>query len=452
MYSNSQKQYIIKQSTGKVINIFHKENTGICMSVLGKKNMWLENMPVIKDALPNFALHTDEADNIHILCQDRHGNILYWIYNNSTWNVTPILNSKNPSPYNKHLDIAYINKSMYFFYLLEYSGNRLLSFQTQKSHENLSNPKVIDYVDTSKFPFKIAQDGNNIFYIFYCFVDEKYHQLGYKKFISAKEQWSEFVPLTSYQGESEILSVIIDSKKTIHVCWQKSTPAKFELIHSFKTIESDKWEENLLYTSNSAFYDSALVVIENRMIVYWVRENSIFFCTSMDNGLKWSKPDKYIFSENRQFYCMNYKSNFPNEYDDTFFRDIPGNFSGGYKLAFVNDFSSRSDTLSPDELRVLIVSTLKTLSKNVDELKISNKDLSDKMDMLSLRQRQVELALEKAGVKTSLTDSELLKIKNEVESLKKDRKALPPVDTFEKTAENIAKESGSIIKVIDKES
>lgn len=424
MYDINRKHYIIKQSSGKVLNIFHKENSGIFLSTLNNKNLWTDAVLLMKDALPDFSACIDTSDNIHILCQDNHGNIMHMFSTGSSWDTKPVLNSRNPSPYDTHPEILCVDNTIYFFFIVEYSGKKILAFQGQNSLKAVSSPRVIDYIERDNTSYNVLKDMDNDLYIFYRFSNRKYNQIGYKSYISSKDRWREFQPITRYTGDSEVLSTAVDHKNNLHACWQKVSPKNYELMYSRKHCNSEKWDmEKTLSVSSDSFSSCSFISLEDRIIAYWIKNDDIVYCISENNGDTWSKPETYQFSSTRPLCCINYKTNVPDEYRYTYFNELPGNISDGYKLAFINESVSGPENTDTNDFHTMIVNTLDVLSRNVGEIKQSIKDLSEKFEVLNAKQKQITIETDKWDIKSSMVDSDLAKIKNELETLKRIVKA-----------------------------
>lgn len=380
MYDIEKKQYILKLATGKIINIFYKEGSGIYISSLSKKNYWLEAIPLARDTSPYFSVDLDAQDNVYILFQDKHGNILRGRYNSENVSIKPVLNSKNPTSYNKHLHVICSGDKIYYFYTLEYSGNKLLSYQVQNGSGNLSTPKVIDYVSESVIPYRVVQDFKKDIYIFYKSNDTKAPAIGYKKYNPESDSWSDFENAVSVPSESSIIDVIMDSENNIYISWQKGNPQKYELLCSLKPSASDSWlPESTIASQQYNFYNSSLFVVNGLLACFWIRGNSIYYSSRTNVGTLWSKEEKYSFYENKPFYCTVYKSNTKENTRETIYNELPANFLGGYRIAFINDSNLKPGTPNQDEVRTILSDTLKSLGKNLDEVKQLVSDLKNRL-------------------------------------------------------------------------
>lgn len=416
LYDKGRKQYILKLSNGKTYNIFYKEGVGLQASILNKRNLWVDSTLLIKDANPDFSAVIGPEDTIYILYQDKHGNIVRSSYKNGDVITKPVLNSKNPTTYNKHLEVLCVNNEVYYFYVLEYSGNKLLSYQVQNSSGVVSTPKVIDYVKDCEMPYKAFQDSDNEIYAVYKGNDLKKPQIGWKKYIREKDQWSEFKSIMEDSADRELISVAADSNQGIQLLYQRKSPQKYELIHSRKEANASQWEETGIITAGPySFHNASLLLLNHILVCHWLKDNSIYYSTCSINGGPWSKPEKYDFYSGKPSYCMLYQSNVPEEHRNTFAAEVPGNFMGGYKLAFIQDTELKASAPSMDEVRTLFTDTLKSLSKNMEEVKQAIAEINSKLDDLDIKQSQTEIEISKLSIKSSLLDSDFSKLKERAE-------------------------------------
>lgn len=391
MFTANTKQYLFRLSSGKTFNMYHKENAGIVMSQLNKRSLWQEPSLIMKEAMPNFSACMDDSDIVHVLCQDKNGNIFHLRFINGAWDASPVLNSKKPSPYDKHLQIICAGGKLIFFYVLEYSSSHLLSYQVKDGSKKLSSPKVIDYVTPGNHPYDVLLDNEGTLYAFYRFSDDKYSDIGYRAYIPSEDQWGDFVPALGSKGESEVLSVITDSQNSIHVCWQRCLHSKYELMYTKKSFESEHWgKAKTIIESSASFLAPSIISARDKLIIYWIRQNNIYCSISANRGDSWSNPSKYSFYDSKANYRLSFFTNVSGELDRVHIREVPGNFVGGYKLAFINDFISRPETAEPDSFSKMLADTVNTLSKTVDELRTSIKEMDDRIRALELKYEQLE--------------------------------------------------------------
>lgn len=78
-----------------------------------------------------------------------------------------------------------------------------------------------------------------------------------------------------------------------------------------------------------------------------------------------------------------------------------------------------------DEVRTMIVDTLKLLSKNVDGINQSIKAIEEKLEYLDIRQRSVEDQVSRYKTKANVTDSDLSSIRSELDGIRREKRVHP---------------------------
>ncbi len=402
MYNDKDAQFILKQSSGMVWNFFYDDVHGICCSTMTKRRTWTEPISLQKNACPYFYMDLDYDDRFHLLFQDRNGNILYSRIENENIKTIPVLKSKSKSVYNKHFYLIPSKKNIQLFYVIEHNDRLILAHQ-QIIGEEPSNPRVIDYVNPCAFPYVITTDRNGTIYAYYQASDGKYLQLGYKKYMGNRNYWGEFTPVTRFNGDCEFPHVICDINNVMHLCYQRRAEKQFELVYQQKIPDRNLWSgETVISSSAYSFSNSDMVFANGNLYIYWVRENAVYFSSSSDSGTTWSKPARLNFSSGRQLFCFNYRTNYPYESDKIIARCTPGNFINGFTMAFYEDSSSNIYNLSAEELRSMIVDTLKLLKTNIEEIRENISEMQASITELRAAQQHLEREVTKYSIKMTL--------------------------------------------------
>lgn len=436
MYNTSNRQHILTQSTGTVWNFFYDEKLGICYSNLTKRNNWANPVSLVKNAYKTFYADIDQDDKFHLLFQDAQGNIIYSRLESESIVNIPVLNSKIPSVYDKHLRIIPLKNNIHFFYVLQHENSPFLAYQTL-SDGKISNPKVIDYVTASTIPYSIVCDKASNIYAFYQSSDGKNLQLGFKKYNPVQKYWSEFTPVTKYEGNCENPKLVIDSKDILHLCYQRQNQRQYEMVYLQKTPEKNLWSnESIVHSSAHPFDNSSILCVNDDVIIYWIREDAIFYNTGSQSGSVWGKPSRYSFPVSRQLMCMHYSTNNTLEAGRIAVQDIPGCFIGGLKTAFYQPQSEPAENHSAEDLKNLLLESLKLLKASVEELKEGELEIRDEINKINTAQQELEKDLVKNNVKLNYLESQLNQVKalgnrldaisSEIKNLKDKYSDVPP--------------------------
>lgn len=450
MFKIDDKQYIFKQSTGKILNLYYKENSGLSLSFLNRRNLWQEPEVIMKNALPGFSACMDTADNVHVLCQDRSGNIVYLLYTNDLWSEKTILQSKKPTPYNKYLHVTCTGRTVYFFYILEYAENRLLSYQMLKESSNPSDPRVLDYVGGKESPFKVLKGEDESLYVFYVNSDGSSSHIGYKKFSPSGNHWNEFNSMARVdrEAECEVVSAVSDNRKNLYLCCQRMSDQKYQFVlYSRKQGAVDWEEEKIMDISPYPYKNASLLSLKDRLVAYWIKDNNIYCRISSDAGETWREKTKYDFYENRPIHCFSYTSNAGGERDGIYTNELPGNFNDGYRLAFINDSSIlQKEKPKTNESRYEAAATPVTLPSDSEMLRQIVGDLKLQVKNLEKRLGGIEAEMEKLGVKTEIMEQAVTKVKSELGVSKKPGEENVTAVAKEKNTAEIKKNDAATIR------
>ncbi len=407
MYNYDKRQYIFKQSDGRTVNIFFDEKLGLCHCHLTSKGTWSEATSISRNSHPLFYADMDSEDCFHILSQSREGNIIYFFLKNLDIKTFTILTSRTSYTYNKHLFLVPLKNAVHLFYVLKHDSS--LIFAHQLFTNNVAGyPKVIDYITGDPLPHCIVFDKWENIYAFYRSTDGKYLQLGYKKYLSDRKIWGEFIPVTSLDSHCEYAKVICDTSNVIHMCCQSRPNKQYELVYKQKTPDKNIWSrESVLCTSPHSFDNLSILQVHEKLIIYWVHNDIIYYCLSENSGSIWSKASRYNFPTGRHLMCITYKSNLFSDSDSIIAPYIPGNFINGFKLAFYQHNSPAPKNEAADSLKSLVGDELKVLKENFEGLKKAVQNNSEDSLKLISSQENIEKEIIKLSLRLNLIENEL---------------------------------------------
>ncbi|MDP4092209.1 MAG: FHA domain-containing protein [Bacillota bacterium] len=426
MYNSNNQQFVFKQNSGKVWNFYYDEKLGLCCCTLTKRNVWSEPVSLQKNIYRYFYIDIDSEDTFHVLYQDKQGNIFYsHLTGGTSIKTIAVLSSKSVSSYNKYFTLIPMRDTIHLFYVLNHNNSLMLAHQLI-INDKVENPKVIDYVCNNSLPYTVNSDKAGNIYTFYQASDGKNYQIGYKKFLAPQKFWSEFTPITRNATNNEYPWTIIDSKSTIHICYQRYNDRQYELVYQQKVPDRNMWtNETVIHNSIHPFNEASIAYINEEIIIYWVRDDIIYYSSSSDYGITWSKPSRYNFSAGRQLVCIKYKTNSTFEIEKIISSHLPGSFINGFKIAF---YSGLAETdiynLSADELRYMIVDSFKLLRSSIEELHDSDSELRESISRIVSSQSELEKDIIKYTVKLGFIDSELKQLRHNLNKFEQYRDIL----------------------------
>lgn len=200
-------EHFIKPSYGKIWHFCHNSE-GICYSsILGEQNSNYEVL--LPDGEPDFDVIIDNNDNIHLVCQNQNGDIIYMTFDKEKWSKQVLMQSKSKENYPKNFCLQRVVNWINILYSLEYKNNRIVA------HQIIGNdgetPRVLDYIDGD---FSVAKDKfNNIFVVYQS---HTYQNFGYMVYIWSKKEWSDFVAIP-VEGAVTKPHVFVDKSDTVHI-------------------------------------------------------------------------------------------------------------------------------------------------------------------------------------------------------------------------------------------
>lgn len=407
MYSSHKRQFVLKESSGRLWNLFYDEKLGLCYSILTKRNTWTNPVSLQRDVLQQFYADIDANDRIHILLQDPIGNILYSRIEHGSLKTQTVLTSKSPTPYDKNLRLIFHGNTVHFFYCLKHAESWILAHQTLMD-DRAGAPKVIDYIQNNSCPYSVLADKSDNIYAFYQSSDGKHYQMGCRKYASSRKFWEEFAAISRSEEDSEFPRVVADCRNILHLCYQKRQQKQYTLVYQQKVPDKNIWSGDVvIHTSAYPFSECSILCIEESVIIFWVRNDIIYYSVSNDSGDTWSNPSRYNFPSARQLICLSYKSNDFYENEKASVIDLPGVFVNGIKLAFYQNSVSSDANLSAEELKNTIVDSLKLLKGGIEELRETAEGMKEEILMLKHAQEGIERELTKYSVKQGMIENRI---------------------------------------------
>jgi hypothetical protein len=328
MYNPDQKQYIIKNSFGVSYHVYFEQGRGLCIRMLSDSRIWSRGYVLDKSAINDFAVALDKNDVFHFVFQTNKGSIMYGHGMHGQIEVHPILASKEATSYPKHVSLLLSGDTVLFFYIVKHQNQHILSMQSIQNGI-LSKPLAIDYVhDPSYIPFLDVSGKCHLVYI-----NSNHNKMQINHRI-IKDDFSIFnAPsiIHSCEGNISSLSYVLTNANKIYIAFEVSKNGSYEVI--FMNLLQAK-QINTLYTSKSPAGHIGLLYIGGVIYFYRTDRESIYFIYSNNEGLTWSNEALYATISNA--ICFSYTSNYSQE-EKIYSQQIPGNFTRGYNLAFLND-------------------------------------------------------------------------------------------------------------------
>ncbi len=412
IFDSNKPLFVFKQSDNNIQSLRYEDKYGLIFSGLTPGNHWSDPYIIKKDIHPAFNACIDNSNRIIILFQDHQGNLSLLIADTKvqSFSEIPVLKSKQPTQYDKYLNIIPIYNSFHIFYVLRHRNSLLLTHQIY-SDKSVSNPAAVDYISQAEGikPFSISAGSSGSIYAFYTPSDGKNTKPGFKKFMNQHNAWSEFSPLTGCTGNCKYISLIHDRKDILHIscqCTKKSNGREiYKLIYMQKIQGRNLWTDAvILHSSVNQFKNMHLLYINNELICYWVRNDIIYYCFSEDNGKTWARPSRSNFNAGRQLLSLHYRTNIITEKDDYIIDVIPGTLAGGFKMAFYKDKTEKLESLSFNDFKTFTVETIEEIKGNMEKLQVLQSELKEKLFRFETLYKNTQKELAKNNIRIELIE------------------------------------------------
>jgi len=197
-------EHFVKPSYGRIYHFCHTKH-GICVS----SNGTAEYQVILPDGEEDFDVTVDNNDGIHLVCQNKNGDIIYITKNGDNWDAQTLMQSRSRKSSKKNFSVQRAGNWINIIYLLEYKNSYVITHQIIGS--NNSTPDVLDYTNGE---FSVAKDSyNNIYVLYYSLT---YKNIGYMVYTWSKKEWSQFTPL-HIEGVVTVPHIFVDKSDTLHI-------------------------------------------------------------------------------------------------------------------------------------------------------------------------------------------------------------------------------------------
>ncbi len=333
MYNPDLKQIILKNSLGVSYHVYFESGKGLCLRMLGESRVWSRGFVLSDLSVNDFSAILDNEDIIHFAFQAKDGRIFYGHGRHGKMDIQPVLNSRDTTPWTKHISLLVCKKSILLFYVIRHKDQQLLSMQTiQKGI--LSKPIVIDYVVGTNKNYLVFFDHSEKCHLFYIgsFQSENVfiHRI-------LKDDHSLFnAPDKQFITSNEILfpSAVCDHNNQIHLLFQIHGNNTYEILYKKPGIFEP---EKSLFISPSPPGYSGLVYRNSELIFFRISSQKIFYRKSDNGGKNWSDEAPYAFGNGGVPKCFLFYSKYQEDQLSSLFTEAPGNFSKGYRIAFFDE-------------------------------------------------------------------------------------------------------------------
>lgn len=251
----------VKESYGVIWHFYHNSH-GICFCKMTDENI-TEYQVLLPEGQEDFDVIVDDSDGIHMVFQNKEGDILYANHFNGQWRKTTLMQSKSQTCYPKSFVLKRVNNWLNLLYCIEYNGRKMLTHQIIDAEGN--TPFVVDCI---KDDFCVAQDSaGNISVVFYS---ETQKGWGMKSYIWSQKKWTDF-SLINQLKDCKNPFLFIDKDDKMHIVYERE-------LCIFEYYENN---EKMIGTGQKP-----VMVCQSDNIIMWegITDNKIFIKKSTDNA------------------------------------------------------------------------------------------------------------------------------------------------------------------------
>ncbi len=238
--------YLVKTKSETLI-FYYDKNRGICY-----RNEQEDTVHILTEESEGI-MDVVATDEIHLVCQSKKGELLYFWYHIGQWYKRVILKSKHEVPSFHYLRLTQLNADVTLFYILEHQGQYLLV-----CHPLKGIPEPVTQVSGRRF--LLRKDKYENLYLIYRKGEESFYQC------YGNGKWSQAFLL----GNVEVADGIFTEEHSAHLaCFQKGNLFYFRLEHKKITekyeVAKGEWTPALLFYENKIW-----VLYEERgRLFYW---------------------------------------------------------------------------------------------------------------------------------------------------------------------------------------
>lgn len=238
---------------------FYRPYEGICMRVRKNSGKWQERITVLEHGNDGFGVYADKHANVHLVCTNDKNELIYAARKKGVWKKY-ILSRLSDEIYVSDMRLYSIKGRLNLIYSALYNGENILIHCILGDHAKPST------IGSSETPY------------FFIYNEKVYYtntlgNLGYASL--SDEKPSEFITVY-HDAHCGSLNTFSDSEFTVFTR-----------------------ESKLFVNGKELIYDSRMempfcIPGKDRLYVMWKSGSFVHYITSVNNGVTWSKPMRFM--------------------------------------------------------------------------------------------------------------------------------------------------------------
>lgn len=272
--------YIIRRSKD-MWHFFHVDNDGLCVKKK-QDGRWGNSQVLLENVFFDFSVLCDGQDNLHLVCQDMDGNVLYLAYHHEQWHKYTLMKSKTDGAYTKYFKLLLTGSHLQLFYTIR-SGNKSLLVHQFPGDDK--DPVIVDVVRDSLRPFFVVCDDFMNTWIYYQNIDSAF---GCRMYSWSSKSLGDFI----HTGETncDCPFVYLDEYSRHHiVCMQKGS-----LLYLQRNNHGEICEKKSVVATDTPVYLPIILGDNKKLWLMWRQDNKAHYSVCPIDTLSWSSPSMFI--------------------------------------------------------------------------------------------------------------------------------------------------------------
>ncbi|ABW19214.1 hypothetical protein [Alkaliphilus oremlandii] len=260
---------------------------------------------ILAQSILDFTVTMDQKDQIHMICVDLEGNLLYYIHQNDSWNSKTISKFDVKSNIYRYFMLFVQNGYTHIIYN---KTNLLTPMLSSIEHiywnQNGINKSIVANYIHGRYPspHQIAMDRTKNLHLLYKVHHKTNHQIYYTKFNVLTKKWTTAELVTNLSEDNSHPYIFVDRMDNIHMAWCSIEQNNFILKYKYKpkTINGkSSWSHTQILSNRNSNTLSPIILQEDDLIKILCKQNNqIIEIYSKDFGCNWELKNDMLSSDN----------------------------------------------------------------------------------------------------------------------------------------------------------
>lgn len=291
----SNLEHIVTRASGQQW-CFSQKDSCIFYRVLGDSSDAVGKQ-LLENVTGEFSADIDPSDNIHLVCINRKGDLLYLMNNGENWYNKQLATFPLDKYRIMHLTISCWNKYINVFYAISPLNNPLM----WNIHHNFWNGtkwgsfKVVQITGDTQFcPLNSGYDHTGSIHLVYKAPILGLYQLHYCRFRPDYLIWGNPERIASVGTDNTFPHMLVDNSDTLHLTWGNPSKSVSQLKYQQRTRLSfprSSWRNEATISDECAVGTQPLLyLLGDSLWIVWNRNGVLYGSFSRDDGCNWSNP------------------------------------------------------------------------------------------------------------------------------------------------------------------